>query len=393
MPTDALTYNANLLAPAAPSTNFFDPTATQSVLARYANTRIANEGSQAVAQAASRLAASRMQRIEDARKQKLWDREEQAWNEKQDAKAQRGQFLEAFGRIDPNAEDYESQMDELRKTMPPELFKDDAILDMKAAKDRIFYTNMQRRERDLDQKDREAEWKRRNIEAMQNRAAEMGAPKEVYEGSFDEDGVFNPMKFHEGVGEWKRGLAEAEARKEAQKEVKGAVKDTLSTMEERAKQDVMDERAFSRALPAVFENAKDKEGKPLSATTVAELVRPEDIAAYHRAKALDDKRFEYEMSVARNYKNPMDYLKAGESTDPAKPKLTDAEKQKRLNLWYAANAGGGIPAAETPKPGTPAPEVSRKPLTRELMADYMFRAKNDRKKAAEMAEKDGYSVN
>ena len=358
---DALTYNANLLAPAAPSTNFFDPTATQSVLARYANTRIANEGSQAVAQAASRLAASRMQRIEDARRAKLWDREEQAYQEKQDAKAQRGQFLEAFGRIDPHAEDYEIQMDELRKTMPPELFKDDAIQDMKTAKDRIFYTNLERRERDAEQKQREEEWKRRNIEAMRFRAAEMGAPKEVYESSFDEDGVFNPMKFHEGIGAWKRGLAESEAKK-----------DLIGTATKQVEQHVADVKAFPRHAPGILAAANVGSPTDLDAA---------DRARYEAAKARDTKAFDAELSAAREYKNPEDYVGLVSN-------LTDAEKQKRRELWAVANYGRVSPKSETKEP-----EVSQKPLTREIMADYMFKAKNDRKKAAEMAAADGYDVN
>ena len=375
MPTDALTYNANLLAPAAPSTNFFDPTATQSVLARYANTRIANEGSQTVAQAASRLAASRMQRVEDARRAKLWDREDQAYQERQDAKAQRGQFLEAFGRIDPNSEDYENQMDELRKTMPPELFKDDAIQDMKTAKDRIFYDRLQRRERDAEQRDREAEWKRRNIEAMQNRAAEMGAPKEVYEGSFDEDGVFNPMKFHEGVGAWKRGLAETEARKEAEKERTEKTKDVVGTATKQVEQHVADVRAFPRHAPGILAAA--------GASGPTDL-KSEDRARYDAAKARDTNAFDAEMSAAREYKNPEEYVALVSD-------LTEPEKQKRRELWTVANFGRTEPGRT--EPGTPKPEVSRKPLTRAVADEYLFKAKNDKKKAAEMAAADGYDVN
>lgn len=137
MPTDPLTYAAEQLAPARATTNFFDPAPGQNVISRYANSGIALSGATDALDFQTKQAAAQREMARAQRDALLADREDVEYAERQDFKAQRGEFLDQLATIDPTADDFDEQSSALLSSLPAGALEDDAVKALLSHKSRI----------------------------------------------------------------------------------------------------------------------------------------------------------------------------------------------------------------------------------------------------------------
>jgi len=380
MPTDTLdplAVAAEELAPAPPTTNFFDPAASQNIISRYSNSRIGMPEAEALAGASSRLANSRQDRIRQSRLDTSWDRDEVDYQDKQAFKTQRGEFLSQVGQIDPTADDYQDQRDALLKTLPPEAVNDDAFQAILHSRDAIAKDRID----NLQQQELQKEAIRARVAAANSRVmskwADKGLSREKLEEFIDpETGEID--EFAAGAAataaerDYKAGtVAQAQQFKremKAEKDLTAAEKELRKI----AQESLADTKAFVPQTEAL-RGKLDPSGKLKKADLEAK-----DPKAFEEARKWDSNQFFSELETARDTTEDAYVAKGG-------PSLTDAQKAKRRTLWRAAQSSyTAAPAAETAPPAA-------KPLDRETGMQLLKEAGGDKNKARELARAAGYT--
>lgn len=366
---DPLLDAAEQLAPAPPSTNFFDPTDAQNIISRYGNSRIGLQESEALAGATSRLTQSRFDRIRQNRADQAWDRDEQDFLDKQDFKAQRGEFLSQIGQIDPTADDYLDQRDALLAGLPKEALEDDAFQAILSSRD-------QKARELIAQRDRE-DYQRRAIESrslgqeqkLATRWASMGLPPDELESLRDPvTGELDVVEASFLAGERARSL-KADTVRQAQdfrREMKAEKDLTAAEKELRTvtKESLADTTAFVPQLESLRSRLDPKNklsNKDLQA---------KDPAAYEAATSWDRNQFNSELEAARDSTEEEYVAKGG-------GKLTDDQKSKRRRLWKVAQTAftNDAPPAEVTTP-TPAATVAETLPSLTLVVGKRYTDKN-----------------
>lgn len=361
---DALYQAAEQLAPAPPRTNFFDPAAGQSIISRYANTRRAGAGLEALGKATEGFATAQM-RAEDQQLQRdaaernrtIFDRETQDFQEKQDFKAQRGDFLTKIGALDPMADDYQNVVGEIIRGVPEVAMKDDAVQAILAAKNRAWENAQRDKEREAyrrqayDERDKDYE------DRVLVSAAEAGlTPAEITKFK-KPDGRYDVL----GIA-FESGRRQRETTPSRTKPV-----DVMDQMEKAVAPLLTDTGAFPTGTMWVAQAGTVDSGDKKGQSNM-------DAAGRAQAEAWDKNRAMSELEAARGYRTPkqfadvMDEFRAKNGLPP----LTDLQKQRRMELWKVANGGA-------------------KQLDEAGALELLKQAKGDKELARKLARDAGYS--
>ena len=331
---------AEQVAPSKAATNYFDPAAGQTVVSRYANVGREMQDAGVASEAADRLLRSREDRLLRQRNAVLWDRDEQEHAEKQEFKAQRGQFLEAIGTLDPEADDFEQQLSDLYKTLPPAAVNDDAVTALVNWKQKVYQDRLN--ERDMAARGEDAFNRRLEMEQRKTKTKALlsGLPPEQIEKL--RDPVTGEVDLDEAI--YLAGQMSRENKKADQLEVAAQkrqwkiedAKDTDLSPKLREQKIIAKEHAEGdpEAFPSQLDNlravlaTKDDKGvvKPVSEDKLKKDPR------YEAARRYESKKFISELESARNTPDFEAYVaKAGTG-------ISDAAKEKRRTLWRVANA-------------------------------------------------------
>jgi len=350
---DPLTAVADRFAP--PQTNFFDPAAGQNVISRYANARIGQEASEALAGSAERLYRLRddeqrrkFDEEQMARERLTWTREDEDYEAKKQAESSRVELFRAFNQIDASAPDYTERLAEFVTSLPPALVEDEALRVAIQAKNadaddaRRAVETGKTREHQLNMFERRAALNPTMMYLKPEDRQEFTLP----DGTVDEVGLIARAKDREFAAkgsEWDR-------RQKAMQEgrIRATKPEDLSkkTREQRPtfKTMVEDKGAFPSQVD-VFLKASGKKDLQM-----AEASDPE---GFRQAKAWDSKRFDNELMTAYGYDNAEDYVKLGGDA------LTPKQRDLRRRFWKHAQES----IEEDEAPDTkPAPAVQRKTL-------------------------------
>lgn len=376
---DPLTLAAEQLAPSRASTNFFDPAAGQDILSRYANTRIAGEGSATVAEASSRLADDRMKRAEDRRRTTAWDRDEAEYQEKQEFKAGRGEFLEKIALIDPLADDYDDMISSITSAMPPAALKDDGVVALLTHKNRLADSArteremQQRRKETLDDRFKVEKFKRSNDPRLSVLTPEEHKSFETTDGyDFVGAGILADTKKREkDIADKKEIISTTQDYKANKEAADKRRKDTRGLIEG-------DRTAFRSQLDVLRSQNPGVSDEDLK----------KEVPQEYAAAALWDKNpYASELGAAYNRATAEEYVNL------ASDKLTKEQKDKRRAVWklareiYDGETEETVPDA---KPAAPATPAAPKTLTPEAKADILKRAGGDPQKAKQIAIAEGY---
>ncbi len=340
---DPLALAAEQMAPAPARTNFFDPAAGQTIISRYANTKRANEGLEALGKAASGYADSQMAlenqqmrrddqaiqrqgleaRLEDQRLQRetaernrtVFDRETLKYDEEQQAKEGQGEFLTALAGLDPTDPEFQGKVSELIAGANDVIVKDSAAQAILQFKNRAWDNQNRRKEQEL---------------RPAVRLASLGLRPEEFvydELTGDLDIVSSTVKAYEKKGSAKSAEEQTkDAEKASDPEV---LKKAVAPM-------LLDLSAFPTAEMNLARQGFNKTDN--KAPTEA-IVRAED---FDKNRPLAELQAARAQPSADAYANMMDkYL-----SDNKLAALTEGQKAKRKALWNLAN--GKASAAPTP---------------------------------------------
>lgn len=360
----ALETAAEAIAPSKARTSFFDPAPGQSLVSRYANAGAAVKDAQLAADATTQLTRSRDDRLMRRRNQVMWDRDEQEFEEKQNFKAKRGEFLDNLSRIDPTADDYVQQRDEIIKALPPGAFDDDAVQSILSFKDQSNRDLAQ--EREMRTRGEDAFNRRMEIaeRTERNKALIKGLPPERLAALRDPVTGYLDMDtalFEAGQMERDLKAAATEAKMDKAQEYRLELKaDKDLTDAERKLKTTAKEHATGddAAFPSQVKALRQKYSTDKKILSDADLKKKYP-GEYADARKYDSSKFESELESARNMTEP-------EYMDAAGKGLSPELKEKRRTLWQAANAGA--PQAAPAAPAAPAAgKVLRyNPKTRKL---------------------------
>lgn len=187
---DPLSTVAEQFVPTPASRSFFDPTEAGDIISRYATTNRV--------QAAARdelKDAIALERLDQSRQ--IWDRETLEYQDQQDFKANRGNLLESLASLDPEAEDYETQVSGFLATAPQVAAGDDAVQALLKVKQDRFGNIQRQRLQQADDLRREREAERRVGTQVQRTLAAQGFDPSPFikqdTGDFDIDGALQAM--------------------------------------------------------------------------------------------------------------------------------------------------------------------------------------------------------
>ena len=347
---------AEEISPSSARTNYFDVAGGDDVIARYGNARRGVESSEFAANAATRLTRSREDRLMGERRRIDWDREDQEHAEKQDFKAQRGQFLETISMIDPEADDFEEQISTIYKTLPPGARDDDAVgalisWKQKVYQDRLNEKDMQARREDAFN-DRRALMMERYANDPRLASLTPDDRKQFIspDGSFDHVGAAQ-LAYQRSRGDKQEDSKERTAtveetrnEREARKERKEAVTTLI--------------RGDRGAFPSQIESLRAASGLKNKKVRTDDDLKKDFPAEYAAAAAYDKDPEASEFGSALNAETADAYVAMGGD------KLSDTQKRKRRQVWEEANrvAGEEAPQPDVGKPVSKAPAVLRKVL-------------------------------
>lgn len=381
---DALTSAAEEMAPSRPTTNYFNPAAGQSIISRYANAKRGAVDSGFAADAADKLRESN-------RRASLWDQEQADYHDKQDFKAQRGEFLTKLAELHHDDPDYESKRDEILAASPELAAKDDAVRDMLTFKDRSFDARRQTKDRQDYQKNMLDARSTRYEQSALTKAAEAGLTPDEIENFRTPEGDLDIIGIAHASGQRSRT-----EKKEDTKEM--IIERARVAKENRDTTDATDRRnyeAFSQsvkgdtlAFPSQMSALVHQFGK-----------EPSEIATdhpdlYEAAVTYDKNKPNAEIESARNMRRT-EFVNKGWVKDEKTGKilsgadLPTALQVKRENLWDFANKQGEYaPKGETSAaPGAGA----AKTLDADTGMQFLKDAGGDREKARQMARDAGYT--
>lgn len=354
---DPLALAAEQMAPAPARTNFFDPAAGQTIISRYANTKRANEGLEALGKAVSGYADSQMAlenqqmrrddqaiqrqgleaRLEDQRLQRetaernrtVFDRETLKYDEEQQAKEGQGEFLTALAGLDPTDPEFQGKVSELIAGANDVIVKDAAAQAILQFKNRAWENQNRRKEQEL---------------RPAVRLASLGLKPEEFvydELTGDLDVVSSTVRAYEKKGSAKSAEEQA---KDAEKAATDLEKDTKTLI---ADSTVFPSQVsnYMRAYGADEKGGPNKAAKPLE---------------YQQAEEYDANKYESELNSAKNM--------TLEQYVDAVPGLKSAQQAKRKAVWELANGKASAAPAAAPKPAA-ATKITPTPGKRYRMAD------------------------
>ena len=345
---DPLTNAAESLAPSRASTNFFDPRATENIVSRYANTRIAGAAAQESGDAASRLAESRLRRLELSRANTKWDEDRQEHADREDWKAKKGEFLLEFGtKLDPEADDYEDRRVEMFSKLPDVARNDPAVHAIVAAKDARRERLMQARDREALKEEARQAHQAELHEKIAMEAAEAGVSPDEIQAFVRPDKSIDLLSLGYEVG--KRKAAEKKRLEQVALD-KLAAQDELRTRREDAKTETKDfsnlihgnADAFVPQVNVLLDRAKrekpDKYGQGLG-DEVAQL-KIDYPQAYKDAVEWDKDRYGSELQSAKRESDKDKWVELVPSAK-SDPKIRDL----RARFWEHAHKKEAEPAA------------------------------------------------
>lgn len=378
---DPLTALVDREAP--PRTNFFDPAAGQSILARYANARIARSGAADLAEASDRLVQGRLQvreiEAENARLEReklLQDREDAEYQERKAAEESRTEFLAALDEIDHEAEDFDTQVVGFMRQLPPSLTEDPAVKTVLTLKSRMADDFRQRR-------DAEAAKKQtfENQLSLIRERAKIGMAADVTEedvkAATRPDGTLDEFKLGTLMGARKRATASAEfdRRQNLLQQNRLALVEAKDLSkrgkERRANVErfiIEDTAAFPSRVASLTAGGKktieDLELDPATANVARE------------AKEWDKNKLQKELSAAYAYQDPDEYVNLV-------PGLSDSQKARRRQVWEHAHRDDTFEETPAAPEGVvedyvPPPKV---PVRGDRVKGYIFLGGNPADKA------------
>ncbi len=321
---------AESLAPTAARTNYFDQADSQSVIARYGNSKIGAESSAALADASSRLARSREDRLLMGRRQVEWDRDNAEYQEKQDWKAQRGDFLKQMAALNPEADDYLQTRTALYQQLPPNVRDDDAVTAIMAANDRAYDNKVREADMQLRRDEQQAD----ALERMKFRYS--NDPRLAVLSPEERNSFVAPDGDFDFVGAAQLAAEKARQNKKDDS-VEVAQRKEVIRMERRPKDDparkiaeehVVDTAAFPNQVD-VLRQRKMAEAKTADKTYDEKKLKEDP--GYEDARLYEAKKFESELASARNMSRSAYVDKVAG--------LSDAAKKKRGEVWDAAQYG------------------------------------------------------
>jgi hypothetical protein len=353
---DPLTTAAESLAPAPASTNFFDPIAGQTVLARYAGARSLAEGAKSLAEAQTGLAQSRWDRAAQRHTMQAWDREDAEYQEKQAYKVQRGNFLKQLAKgdtLNPEDDNYLQKRAEFYSTLPMEARDDDAVAAIISAYDDQFRARQAGQERDLARQDAIAERERTFLRGQEVKAATAGLSKEeieTFRDPFTGELDYTSLMYEAGKRKSERDITQHETKLRnaaaMRQRMTGLSGDDKSRLKQAETAVVGDDKAFPSSTQSLLERVraaetlKSKSGKAPVITDA--VLKDKYFEDYTRAQQRDKFRFEFELEDARNLSEEEYVNLIGEDAP-------DTLKRKRAALWQYAN-GRGRSLTDTPAP-------------------------------------------
>lgn len=342
------TLSPEYLVPTRASTNFFDPNDGQNVIARYANTALAVSQAGGAAAEMDKYDRSRLERIAARRADTRWDREEQDWQDRQDYKIQRGNFLTEISALDPLAPDYWEKRSAIHAALPPEAQKDDAVRDIISGKDHQANQKAAVEQRDLDRQEAFADRVRLQHIKFANdprlavlTAEERSKYVDPQTGELDWVGASQHAYEKSRANKVEDAGRTAQARLDVTKMSKGQ-KDLYKAMQDAVK----DTDTFTLQSQYVYNSRDPKTGKLLYAG-----MKPEDVLAQQTAEGRNDMReamewdknqFESELMAAAKRGTRQEYI------DLNKGKLNARQKELRGRMWDLAQTlfpGDTAPAA------------------------------------------------
>ncbi len=358
MPT-ALEAAAEQIAPARAGSNYFDPAASQSVISRYANAGREVQDAGLASEAADRLLRSREDRLTRQRNTVLWGRDEQEYAEKQEFKAQRGQFLETISSLNPEADDFEKQLSDLYKTLPPAAIEDDAVGAIIGWKQKVYQDRLN--ERDMVTRSEDAFNRRLELE---NRKAKTKtllsglAPEEI---DSLRDPVTGEVDMDEAIylaGQRSRENKKADQLDVAAEKRRWKIEDAKDVdLSPRLREQKILAKEHAEGDPEAFPSQLDSLRTALSTKDEKGNLKPpsddklKKDPRYEAARRYESKKFISELESARNTPDIEKYVAM--ASPPGAPPISDAAKEKRRTLWRVANAAD---AAGTVSTTPPAPE-------------------------------------
>lgn len=351
MSADALTAATEELAPARATTNFFDPTQGQNVIARYKNARIAAEGAKAayeganaIGEAQSRLERSRIDRAAARRSALQFDRDEEEYAEKSDYKAQRGQFLDTVSSIDPTADDYDEQISSFLKDLPMGVRDDDALQAIITHKNRAADSVRTEKEMQLRRQEQLADQKELIRERVLSHPSmkyltpeEIQSARDPVTGEYDQFKL-GSMSYQKERADKKEDSAEtAEERARIAREAKAADVKTRQPLFEAM---VKNQEAFPSQVVS-FQKAKMAEAEAAKKTATVDTIEEDFPAEMSAAVAYEKDKLNSEIASALAREDVEDYVNLV-------PNLNKTQKELRRKLWSHARE---LEAGATPETG------------------------------------------
>lgn len=328
-------------------TNYFDPDAARTIIAKYGNTRAERESSGAFADAAARYQAGQSQALrlrEDAaraaRDKVMQGREDREYAARQEALAQQGEFLSSLNDLNPEDPEYDVKVTEFMGGLPPELHEEPAVKSILAYKNRV-----------ADSIRTEKEMQTRRNETFQDR-------KELLKMRYENDNrlaALSPQERQSFVDPATGEFDSVGAAQLAYQKTRGDKKeDSKEIIAERAKASAQKAEELDRRKSVAEIGVADQEAFPSQIETFRtqypkfnpSAAKPEEMVAFEKAKAYERKKLESEMASALARDNPDEYVNLV-------PNASEAAKKKRRDLWELAHEMRGNATPETPDSATP----------------------------------------
>lgn len=353
-------------------TNFFDRDAAQSILSRYSTSRRGAESAAEVAKSAGQLYNLRNQEEERVRRQIVWDRTDQEYNDRQEAKLMRGDFLRKMQKeIDPKSESYTQQVVEFKAGLPPELQEDEVINSILSSMNAEADDYRSRRNSDAIRQGNYDFWQKKFEKGADLKFKHL--TPEDYAQNRMEDGSPDFRALQALEQERDRGYKEGEFTRRLQAVQEGRMKlaDRLDMSKaSRALRDevetyINDPEAFPSKAAMVISEFRQKTQNPKAVEASLTGDWADRLA---EAKEWDKKKFERELIAAQQYDDPDDYVNMEGMN------LSGKRKEYRRKMWQLANkedvfdeSDGAAAPTEAPSKPAEAPKVRKwNPETKKL---------------------------
>lgn len=423
---DPFTEATNELVPVRANTNFFDPTPGASIMARYAASGRAMKDLDELNQLESSSLRNRFERrrladydvdkaFEDRRRERQqieWDRDDLDHQDKLAAREARGGLLRELGQLDPEADDYDSKINEIVSRMPAGVMEDDAVRSIIAFNNGIANRTLQARNQANAIQQRHDNALRLFRERKASDAGFEGISDEEFASTINPNtGEPDAFALARLAGRARRGneSSEFDRRQEVQQEnakeriqLQGDISLRNRTAAQKASGGVSPAKARADEEKRILNHLVDDEAFPTQLWALRnenpgksdKLLEQDEPEKFRAAKAWDSKQKANELESARGNTMEAYVNKVQFGSDGKAP--SDKVKEKRRAFWRLANGEGQAEITEEVSGGedptvTTTVKVEDKPLTREGAQAFLQQAKGDREEARRLAREAGYT--